>query len=182
MADEVSAFISYSRIGSEFVDRLEADLRARGLVAWVDRRQLEGMFDWRQQINDAIQQFEMMIVVVSPDSLDSKYVKYEYQNAHQLHKRIVPVLYKPISVPLPPELGETQYVDFVVRPYTTALKELINGWQDPTFNPHVDPKTLYNQAHDRESTDPERAAILYQRLLDREPNYAGDERGLNWSG
>ena len=173
MAGEVSAFISYSHDDMQFVDRLEADLRARAFETWVDRRRLEGTYEWQPQIDRAIEQHGMVIVVVSPSSLTSEYVQHEYQYAHQLDKRIMPILCKPISVPLPTEFGATQYVDFVVRPYETALKELINGWQDPKFDPYVDSRTLYNQAHDLESTDPERAAILYQRLLDREPEYAG---------
>jgi TIR domain-containing protein len=48
------AFISYSREDAEFVDRLEADLRARGFDVWVDRRRLEGGRDWEQEITHAM--------------------------------------------------------------------------------------------------------------------------------
>ena len=39
VAEVVSTFISYSRIDSEFVDRLEADLRARGFKTWVGQKE-----------------------------------------------------------------------------------------------------------------------------------------------
>ena len=75
------------------MDRLEADLRARGLTTWVDRRKLEGTREWQPQIDRAIVQFAMMIVVVSPVALKSEYVRHEYEYAHQLgNKRIVPVI------------------------------------------------------------------------------------------
>ena len=35
--EETTVFISYSRKDSDFVDRLEADLKARGFATWVDR-------------------------------------------------------------------------------------------------------------------------------------------------
>jgi TIR domain len=173
VAEAVSTFISYSRTDSEFVDRLEADLRARGFNTWVDRRKLEGTREWQPQIDQAITAYPMMIVVLSPDAIASPYVRHEYEYAHQAGKRIVTLLHKPNLPTVPSELSEIQWVDFVNHPYETALVELIDGCQDPFFEQASDPRTLYNQAHDLESTDPERAAILYQRLLNRAPTYAG---------
>jgi hypothetical protein len=173
MAETVSTFISYSRNDTDFVDRLEADLRARGFKTWVDRRKLEGTREWQPQIDHAINEYPIMIVVLSPDAIASQYVRHEYEHAHQLGKRIVTLLQKPNLPTVPPELSEMQWVDFVNRPYEAALVELIDGCQDPSFDQASDPRTLYNQAHDLESTDPERATILYQRLINRAPTYSG---------
>ena len=71
MADVISVFISYSHSDIDFVDRLEADLRARGFVTWVDRRRLEGTVEWQPQIDKAIDAFPMMIVVLSQGALES---------------------------------------------------------------------------------------------------------------
>ena len=114
-----------------------------------------------------------MIVVLSPDAIASPYVRHEYEYAHQLGKRIVTLLHNPNLPTVPAELSKIQWVDFVNRPYETALVELIDGCQDPSFDQASDPRTLYNQAHDLESTDPERATILYQRLIHRAPTYSG---------
>jgi len=114
-----------------------------------------------------------MIVVLSPDAIASPYVRHEYEYAHELGKRIVTLLQKPNLPTVPSELSEIQWVDFVNRDYKTALVELIDGCQDPSFDQTSDPRTLYNQAHDLESADPERATILYQRLINRAPTYAG---------
>jgi len=59
-------FISYSRKDSEFVDRLEADLRARDIYVWVDRRKLEGGSNFLDEIQKAIDKCNMMIIVLSP--------------------------------------------------------------------------------------------------------------------
>lgn len=173
MAEAVSTFISYSRTDSDFVDRLEADLWARGFNTWVDRRKLEGTSQWQPQIDHAIAGYPLMIVVLSPDAIASPYVRHEYEYAHQLGKRIVTLLYRPNLPTIPHELSKIQWVDFVNRPYETSLVELIDGCQDPLFDQASDPRTLYNQAHDLESTDPERATVLYQRLINRAPTYAG---------
>jgi len=73
MPEAVSTFISYSRTDTDFVDRLEADLRARGFKTWVDRRKLEGTREWQPQIDHAITEYPMMIVVLSPDAIASPY-------------------------------------------------------------------------------------------------------------
>jgi hypothetical protein len=90
-----------------------------------------------------------------------------------LGKRIVTLLQRPNLPTIPPELSKIQWIDFVDKPYETSLVELIDGCQDPSFDQASDPRTLYNQAHDLESTDPERATVLYQRLINRAPTYAG---------
>lgn len=139
----------------------------------VDRRKLEGTREWQPQIDHAIGEYPLMIVVLSPDAIASPYVRHEYEYAHQLGKRIVTLLHNPNLPTVPAELSKIQWVDFVNRPYETALVELIDGCQDPSFDQASDPRTLYNQAHDLESTDPERATILYQRLIHRAPTYSG---------
>ncbi len=93
MAEAVSTFISYSRTDTDFVDRLEADLRARGFKTWVDRRKLEGTREWQPQIDHAIAEYPLMIVVLSPDAIASPYVRHEYEYAHQLgqaHRTLAP--------------------------------------------------------------------------------------------
>lgn len=74
-------FISYSRTDITFVDRLEADLQARQFRTWVDRRRLEGGLDWLDQIQSAIDQCQMLVLVLSPDAAQSKYVRMEYRYA-----------------------------------------------------------------------------------------------------
>ena len=180
MADAVSVFISYFHEDMEFVDRLDADLQARGFVTWVDRRRLEGTAEWPPQIDSAIDSFPMMIVVLSQGALDSEYVRYEYERGHELGKRIVTVRYREFYVQLPPELSKIQYVDFMDKSgesYERTLRVLIVGCQNPHPHQSDNPRLLYEQAHDLEriDTERERAASLYQRLLINNPQYAGGE-------
>jgi hypothetical protein len=57
----LNIFISYSRTDSEFVDRLEADLKARGFQVWIDRRKLEGGQDWIDELESAIKRCQIML-------------------------------------------------------------------------------------------------------------------------
>src|SRR5579863_5810609 len=86
-----SVFISYSREDSAFVDRLEADLRARGFLTWVDRRRLEGGQDWQAEIDRAIDRHTVMVLVLSPNSINSVAVRHEYDYAMARNKLIYPI-------------------------------------------------------------------------------------------
>ena len=63
MAQEITAFFSYSRTDSEFVDRLDADLRARGFKTWIDRRKLEGGQDSEREFALGIERSEFFFDV-----------------------------------------------------------------------------------------------------------------------
>jgi hypothetical protein len=85
--------LSYSRVDSAVVDRLDADLRARGFRTWVDRRKLEGGQDWKQRIQQGIAACEFFVVVLSPDAVESQYMRIEIETALQIGKqKIIPIL------------------------------------------------------------------------------------------
>ena len=69
------------------------------------------------------------------------------------------------------------YVDFSDsnKTYAVAVKELIYACQDPSFDLTAESPKLYSQALALESPDPERAALLFQRILDRDPTYFGGQ-------
>ena len=132
MAVEVSTFISYSRTDTDFVDRLEADLRARGFKTWVDRRRLEVGREWKQQIDRAIANNQVMMSGSRyAKRLDSEYVRHEYESAYKLgDKHIVTVLYKKCKK-IPSVLGQQQCADFTnPKTYAKMVKELIYACQD----------------------------------------------------
>ncbi len=72
-ADERRVFISYSRVDSDFAYRLRADLEASGFETWIDTAKLDdqGGQEWLRLIQDAVDASQAMVVVVSPDSVQS---------------------------------------------------------------------------------------------------------------
>jgi hypothetical protein len=123
--------ISYSRTDSDFVDRLEADLKAHDLSTWVDRRQLEGGQVWEADIRSAIDHCRLLLVVISPDALASPWVTKEYRYALKRHKEVIPVRYHPTGE-LPPALQKLQWVNFLLSmnfeaTYPAQLQELLKA-------------------------------------------------------
>ncbi len=108
--EALSLFISYSRTDSAFVDRLEADLRARGFRPWVDRRKIEGGQDWEAELQKAIDLCQTMLVVLSPEAMASKYVRREYRYADGEGKQIIPLNWRTTKVPM--GLNDIQWVNF----------------------------------------------------------------------
>jgi hypothetical protein len=117
----LSLFISYSRTDSAFVDRLEADLKACNFYIWVDRRKLEGGQDWMDELQNAIDRCHVLLVVLSPEAMASKYVRREYRYADQQGKLIIPLNLRPTKVPI--DLNGLQWVDFQ-RGYNQGLYDL----------------------------------------------------------
>jgi hypothetical protein len=58
------AFISYSRKDLAFVERLAKDLQAAGLEVWYDLSGLDGGTRWGREIQNAIQQSQIFVVVL----------------------------------------------------------------------------------------------------------------------
>ena len=119
----LSVFISYSRTDTDFVDRLEADLQARSVGTWVDRRKLEGGQDWLDMIQEAIEQCHVMLVVLSPEAVASKYVKLEYRQAWNENKLIIPLQYRPCDK-VPIIFNSLQWINFTAD-YTDGLNNLL---------------------------------------------------------
>ena len=68
-------FISYSRKDLVFVERLAKDLQAAGLQVWYDLSGLAAGTRWGKEIQSAIQQSQIFVVVLSPNSIDSEWVE-----------------------------------------------------------------------------------------------------------
>ena len=106
-------FMSYSREDVALQQRIVAELRGRGINIWVDIENLiPGSPAWEREIERSIRGAEGMIVLLSPDSNNSEWVRREISFAEQNEKRIFPVLIsanEDDSIPL--RLSDHQRVD-----------------------------------------------------------------------
>ncbi len=80
-------FISYSRKDLAFIEQLASDLNDAGLNTWYDLSGLEGGSRWSKEIEKAIRTSQYVIVIVSPDSMASKWVEEEFLLAGELEKK-----------------------------------------------------------------------------------------------
>lgn len=81
-----SCFISYSSRDEEFARRLYSRMRDASLRVWFAPEDVRGGEKLREQIDRAIQLHDRLLVVLSEDSLGSKWVKTEIRRAMKAEK------------------------------------------------------------------------------------------------
>jgi hypothetical protein len=121
-------FISYSRRDSEIMQRIVLYLRDQGFKVWVDNERLvPGTAIWEEEIEKAIKASSTVLIIMSPDSKNSEWVRREISLADQYRKHIMPVLVRgdeDASVTL--RLATRQFVD-LRHNEDKGLKSLYNA-------------------------------------------------------
>lgn len=105
-----TVFISYSRSDSGFVKDIAKWLQEAGCTVWQDISGLRGGETWASGIDKAVRGSDVVIVVLSPNSNASEWVRKETLLAMKLHKPIVPILFRETEIPV--QLVDLQFVDF----------------------------------------------------------------------
>jgi TIR domain-containing protein len=91
-------FLSHSGLDQEFVGALAEVLRRHGVPVWYSKTHILGAQDWHDKIGAALERCDWFLVVLSPNSVGSMWVKRELMFALQekgFAEKIVPVLYQP---------------------------------------------------------------------------------------
>ena len=121
-------FISYSREDTAKQRRVVKELRERGVDVWVDIENLTpGTPTWEREIEKAIRGATGIIVLLSPESNNSEWVRRELSFGEQHRKRIFPALVEgneDASTPL--RLANHQRVDLRTN-FEDGLDELANA-------------------------------------------------------
>jgi formylglycine-generating enzyme required for sulfatase activity len=115
-------FISYSRQDQEFALRLATSLRETGIDVWIDLEDIPAGMKWSSAIQEGLDTAELMIVIISPESMASRNVEDEWQYYLDNSKPVIPVLLKPSKIHF--QLSRIQYIDFHKQNYSTALNQL----------------------------------------------------------
>lgn len=130
-------FLSYARSDDEpFVKRLYEDLTEQGFQVWWDRQSMPSRaLTFLQEIRDAIDQADRLILVVGPAAVKSNYVRPEWLYALSVCKVVTPLLrigdYNLLQE-FPPELARLHCPDCrEQRPYEDALAEVLRVLNDP---------------------------------------------------
>lgn len=122
-------FISYSRRDQEFVTRLASELNSEVAGVWYDQSTIQLGQKWHDEIMDGIRECRAFILVLSPDSMESKYVQEEVNKALELGKTIFPVIYRPAkwSGQFESLVREIQTLDLRSGSYTDNFRKLVDG-------------------------------------------------------
>lgn len=116
-------FISYSRKDIDFVRKLAGDLERAGYDVWWDITDLRGGDDWVRNIPEAIKASPYFIVVLSPNSIESEWVRKEYTQALSLRKKIIPLMFIACEVPF--ALNTINFVNFSEGEYAENFAKLL---------------------------------------------------------
>lgn len=85
-------FISYSREDIEFARHIRAQLETEGYRVWMDEQRLHPGSDWWDEIERNIISCSAFVILMSPNSGNSKWVKREILMAEDNHRPIFPIL------------------------------------------------------------------------------------------
>lgn len=118
-------FISHATQDDDFVDELLPRLRQAGYQTWVDHNNSPGGRHWDEVVDEQLKRSEVMILVLSPDSVASRNVKAEWKEFYQLDKLIIPVVRQPCVRPL--LIRHLSYIDFSQDDPDVAFNKLLEA-------------------------------------------------------
>jgi hypothetical protein len=128
-------FLSYARSdGEQFATQLRQRLQAEHIPLWQDRIGLEGGKDWWQQIKDALDVVEFLVLVMTPAAMQSKMVREEWRYARQQGVCVYPVKGKPALDfnDMPRWMRSAHFYDL-----DHEWKKLVNDLNTRCQEPHV---------------------------------------------
>lgn len=122
-------FISYSRRDQEFVTRLASDLDAHVAGVWFDQSTIQAGQKWQDEIMEGIRECKAFILVLSPDAMESRWVREEVNKALELGKTIFPVIYRPArwTGEFESLVRDVQTLDLRSGSYTDNFQKLVDG-------------------------------------------------------
>ncbi len=121
-----SIFISHSSKDKIFVEKLAKDLKKIGLNVWFDKWEIKVGDSLTWKIEEGIRENEFLGIVLSPEALESEWVKSEISSAwvKQMNTKkiiVLPILYRKCEIPY--FLQDRKYANFTQN-YDDGLREL----------------------------------------------------------
>jgi len=107
-----------------FVCNLVSDLAKEQHRIWTDQDFIVGGDDWMDAIGQALQICDMLLLILSPGSINSKYVKMEYRYFVRQNKIIIPILYRNIDQ-MPFEIATLNHIDFTRTDRSRSYQDLV---------------------------------------------------------
>jgi hypothetical protein len=129
--DEVlkQVFISYSRQDVKFAKKVNNDLVQNRINTWMDSIGIRGGDDWPERIAKAILESKVVLAIVSPDALASKWVNRELSFADKNEKLVFPLIYRTCKIPhwFDLRFGNIQWADFTFGTYNDNILGLLGS-------------------------------------------------------
>ena len=127
----MEVFLSHSDKDRQFAASLAKVLRRHSIPVWYSRSNLAGAQQWHDEIGAALKSCTWFVVVMSPNSIKSDWVKHELMfalNNKRYKARIVPLLLKTCKyTKLSWTLSAFQTIDFTGKP-ADGYRSLLKVW------------------------------------------------------
>jgi hypothetical protein len=124
-------FLSHATSDRRFADKIASVLRAQGIPVWYSRTHLGGAQQWQQEIGKALKHCDWFLVILSPASVKSMWVKRELSYAliqKRYENKIIPLLLRDCDhESLHWTLATFQMVKMTAG-FSSACEELLRIW------------------------------------------------------
>ncbi len=124
-------FLSHSSQDREIAVRVAATVRAHGVPVWFSQTDIVGAQQWHDEIGAALNRCDWFLVLLSPDAVSSKWVKWELCAAlenDRYNDRIVPIRYRECDIKqLSWILPQFQMVD-LTGDFEAGCRDLLRIW------------------------------------------------------
>ena len=132
MRKPVRLFLSHSATDRRFAKRLANVFNSHKLPYWYSQRHIVGAQQWHDEIGKALAKCNWFVLVLSPASVKSKWVKHELlfaleneaYDGHLVVLSLKPADFKKLSW----TLSQSQWVDFT-RGFDKGCKALLRIWR-----------------------------------------------------
>ncbi len=163
--DSYDVFISFSSAQRPWVEALGENLKSAGKTVFLDAWELVPGRDWIRAIDSAIDASRAAVLIVSPEALESGWVREEYEKLKRRSVErddfpVIPVIHSTVEAEFP-FIGHIQSVDFRAPvTYRAAFARLIAGlegrppgpnpaYEGPLKEPVEEPQPQQTGAVDR---------------------------------
>lgn len=106
-------FISYARQDSPKVEEFLSKLEEVQVSGWLDQADIAAGAEISSVLRDSLRKASAVLVLISPASLNSRWVEFEVSAGQALGKTIIPVIIsgEGIENELPPSIADIMYID-----------------------------------------------------------------------
>ncbi|NLF75044.1 MAG: toll/interleukin-1 receptor domain-containing protein [Chloroflexi bacterium] len=128
-------FVSYGRANMAFARQLVDRLEKRGVDVWIDVDDIRPGDHWGHKIQAALNECQVLLLIVTPDAMESRTVDDEWRYFHLQNKPIIPILRETTEVSW--GLDYLQYIDFrEEQDQDRAFRQLLTalGSDDAAFS------------------------------------------------
>ena len=126
-----SLFISYSRKDIEAARKLTEAFKGQDLDFWIDWEGIPPTVDWWKEIEKGIEEADIFLFLLSPDSCKSSVCQREIEHAIKSGKRLIPIVVRDVKAEESP--AELRHLNWIFSresdDFNTAFTKLITAIQ-----------------------------------------------------